>query len=99
MEIKVKRTYAPVSFNGKLYQRSGSNTIELNGGNLTNFLLKKYGKTWDDVVVENFTIEDIDLETIVKFKIWTSKRAEGGEFTILYFYHFSLPHTLPYLQN
>lgn len=38
------------------------------GGNLTNFLLKKYGKTWDDIVEENFTLKDIDLETIEKFK-------------------------------
>src|SRR5690554_229896 len=54
IEIKVPATYAPVSLSGKFYQRSGSNTVELNGGNLTNFLLKKYGKTWDDVAVENF---------------------------------------------
>ena len=47
--IKVNKTYAPISYNGKFYIRSGSNTIELNGGNLTNFFTKKYGKTWDDV--------------------------------------------------
>ena len=45
------------------------------GSNLTNFLLKKYGKTWDDVVVENFTLDDINLETIEKFKMWTRHRA------------------------
>ncbi|WP_421716634.1 Fic family protein [Arcobacter arenosus] len=75
IRIKVEKTYAPVSFNGKFYQRSGSNTIELNGGNLTNFLLKKYGKTWDDIVIENFSIDDINLDTVEKFKIWTRKRA------------------------
>jgi ATP-dependent DNA helicase RecG len=53
IKVKVNKTYAPVSYNGKFYQRSGSNTIELNGGNLTNFLLKKYGKTWDDCVIHN----------------------------------------------
>ncbi len=51
MEIKVHKTFAPVSFNGKFFKRSGSNTIELNSGNLTNFLLKKilstkYIKIW-----------------------------------------------------
>ena len=43
LEIKVNKTYAPVSYNGKFYKRSGSNTVELNGNNLSNFLLKKYG--------------------------------------------------------
>ncbi|MCI0500694.1 MAG: putative DNA binding domain-containing protein, partial [Epsilonproteobacteria bacterium] len=75
LEIKIDKTYVPISFNGKFYQRSGSNTIELNGGNLTNFILKKYGKTWDDVIVENFTLDDINLKTIEKFKFWTRKRA------------------------
>ncbi len=68
LKITVKKTYAPISYNGKFYQRSGSNTVELNGGNLTNFLLKKYGKTWDDIAEEKFTLEEIDLNTIEKFK-------------------------------
>ena len=42
IKINIEKTYAPVSLNGKFYKRSGSNTIELNGSNLTNFLLKKY---------------------------------------------------------
>jgi ATP-dependent DNA helicase RecG len=75
LQIVVQKTYAPVSINGKFYQRSGSNTMELNGGNLTNFLLKKYGKTWDDIAVDTFTLEDINLETVEKFKIWTRSRA------------------------
>jgi ATP-dependent DNA helicase RecG len=75
LKITVNKTYAPVSYNGKFYKRSGSNTIELNGSNLTNFLLKKYGKTWDDITVEQFTLDEIDLDTIEKFKIWCRKRA------------------------
>ena len=54
IKINVTKTYAPVSFNGKFYKRSGSDTIELNGSNLTNFLLKKYGKTWDKSIIMNF---------------------------------------------
>jgi ATP-dependent DNA helicase RecG len=68
IEINVKKSYAPVSYSGKFYQRSGSNTIELNGSNLTNFLLKKYGRTWDDVVEDRFVIEDISLDTVQRFK-------------------------------
>ena len=68
LQIKIEKTYTPISYNGKFYIRSGSNTIELNGGNLTNFLLNKSGKTWDDIVEEKFTLEEIDLNTIEKFK-------------------------------
>ena len=68
IEVAVQKTFAPISYGGKFYQRSGSNTIELNGSNLTNFLLKRFGKTWDDVIEERFSIEEINLETIKKFK-------------------------------
>ena len=74
IEIKVAKTFAPVSYHGKFYKRSGSNTLELNGSNLTNFLLHKYGKTWDDVAVEEFTLDEIDLLTIKKFKLLAKDR-------------------------
>jgi len=68
LKIKVNKTYAPISYNGKFYKRSGSNTVELSGNNLTNFLLKKYGKTWDDIAEESISLDEIDLDTIEKFK-------------------------------
>ena len=74
INIKIDKTYAPISFNGKFFKRSGSNTIELNGSNLTNFLLKKYGKTWDDVLVEEFSVSDINTNTIEDFKKWATDR-------------------------
>ncbi|MDQ7060730.1 MAG: ATP-binding protein [Sulfurimonas sp.] len=57
-----------------LKQADEKEYIELNGGNLTNFLLKKYGKTWDDIVEENFTLDEVDLNTIEKFKILAKDR-------------------------
>ncbi|MDN5122279.1 ATP-binding protein, partial [Aliarcobacter butzleri] len=57
IEVSVHKTFTPISYGGKFYQRSGSNTIELNGSNLNNFLLKRFGKTWDDVIEERFSIE------------------------------------------
>ncbi|MCK5835405.1 MAG: putative DNA binding domain-containing protein [Lentisphaeria bacterium] len=68
LEIKISAMYAPVSFNGKFFKRSGSVTMELNGGELSRFLLQKYGKTWDDVAVENFSLDDVNLESVEKFK-------------------------------
>ena len=68
LRIEVNKTYTPVSLKGRFYKRSGSNTIELNGSNLTNFLLEKYGETWDNIVVKDFSLDEIDLESISKFK-------------------------------
>jgi len=72
--INVEPMFAPISFNGKFYKRSGSITVELNGSELSRFLLNKYGKTWDDVVVENFSLKDINLETIERFKNLAEER-------------------------
>jgi ATP-dependent DNA helicase RecG len=41
--------------------------MEFTGVELNEFLLKKSGKTWDDVVEEGATLEDIDEKTIAKF--------------------------------
>ncbi|MBE7411822.1 MAG: putative DNA binding domain-containing protein [Leptospiraceae bacterium] len=68
IKVEVAKNFAPISFNGKFYKRSGSSTIELNGSNLTNFLLKKYGKTWDDVIEDRFNLNEVNLDTVKKFK-------------------------------
>ena len=72
--IDVKKSYVPVSYHGSFYTRSGSVTLQLKGSELTHFLLKKYGTTWDAVEVDNFTINDIDIETINKFKVLAKDR-------------------------
>lgn len=41
--------------------------MELTGIELNEFLLKKAGKTWDDVVEEGAAIKDIDEKSIAKF--------------------------------
>ncbi len=68
LKMKINKTYASISYNSNFYIKKSSNPIELNGENLTNFLLKKYAKTWDEVVEERFTLDEIDLKTIEKFK-------------------------------
>ena len=57
----------PVSLRGRYYYRSGSTKMELTGVELNEFLLKKAGKTWDDVVEEGATIADIDENSLTKF--------------------------------
>ena len=41
--------------------------MELTGVELNEFLLKKAGKTWDDVIEERATIDDIDSESLAQF--------------------------------
>ncbi len=74
IKVEIKKSYAPVSYNGKFYIRSGSVSYELKGNELTQFLLKKYGKTWDDITEENFNLHEVDNETIEKFKILAADR-------------------------
>lgn len=67
IEIKVNPYSVPVSLRGRYYYRSGSTKMELTGVELNEFLLKKTGKTWDDVVEEGATMQDIDEASIAKF--------------------------------
>ena len=65
--IRVNPYSVPVSLRGRYYYRTGSTKTELTGVELNEFLLKKAGKTWDDVVEENATIDDIDVNSLSKF--------------------------------
>lgn len=67
ISIKVNPYSVAVSLRGRYYYRSGSSKMELTGVELNEFLLKKAGKTWDDVVEEGATILDIDNASILKF--------------------------------
>lgn len=57
----------PISLRGKYYYRSGSTKQELTGTALNEFLLKKSGKTWDDVIEPRATFDDIDENTFSAF--------------------------------
>lgn len=57
----------PISLRGRYYYRSGSTKQELTGASLNEFLLKKLGKTWDDVIEPRASFDDIDLNTVNTF--------------------------------
>ena len=67
IEIIIPPYSVPISFRGRYYYRSGATKQELIGNALNEFLLKKSGKTWDDVVESRAAITDIDEESIVRF--------------------------------
>jgi len=68
IEIEVKPYSIAISYQGKYYYRSGSTKQELKGNSLNEFLLKKCGKTWDDVVESRASLSDIDFKAIESFK-------------------------------
>jgi ATP-dependent DNA helicase RecG len=67
ISIKVNPYSVAVSLRGRYYYRTGSTKMELTGVELNEFLLKKAGKTWDDVVEEGASIKDIDESSVAKF--------------------------------
>lgn len=67
IEIKVNPYSVAVSLRGRYYYRSGSVKIELTGIQLNEFLLSKAGKTWDDVIEEGASIDDINEESVKQF--------------------------------
>lgn len=67
IEIITKSYSVPVSLRGRYYYRSGSVKMELTGNELNEFLLKKAGKTWDDVIEEDASLADIDEQSVRQF--------------------------------
>jgi len=67
LEITVPRYDVPISVRSKYYIRSGSTLQELKGLALNEFILKRTGKSWDDLPLETATLEDIDEETVTFF--------------------------------
>ncbi|MGL6121288.1 MAG: ATP-binding protein [Fusobacteriaceae bacterium] len=64
IEIVTHPYSVAISLRGRYYYRSGSTKQELTGASLNEFLLKKSGKTWDDVIEPDATLNDIDEESI-----------------------------------
>jgi len=57
----------PISLRGRYYYRSGSTKQELTRASLNEFLLKRSGKTWDDVIEPRAAFDDIDENTFSAF--------------------------------
>jgi ATP-dependent DNA helicase RecG len=75
IEIIVQPYSVPISLRGRYYFRSGSVKQELTGAALNEFLLKRAGHTWDDVIETRASFDDIDEKTI---KIFLRKAEEAG---------------------
>jgi len=67
LEVLVPRYDVPISLRGRYYIRTGSTLQELKGPALNEFILKRTGKTWDDIAEQKASIDDIDETTIRQF--------------------------------
>jgi len=67
IEIVVSPYSVPISLRGRYYYRSGSVKQELTGAALNEFLLKRAGHTWDDVIETRASFDDIDERTVKIF--------------------------------
>ncbi|MDR0395264.1 MAG: putative DNA binding domain-containing protein [Tannerella sp.] len=68
IEIIVEPHPNPVNYKGEYHYRSGSTKQELKGAALDKFLLRKYGRKWDSVVIPNVPISELKQETFIFFK-------------------------------
>lgn len=79
LEIEVQPSAMPISVHGRYYTRSGSVTSELQGNQLNMFLAAKMGLTWESVIEEDFSLEDIDTDTVERFKLLAKDRVPSIE--------------------
>lgn len=63
IKITVEENPYPVNYKGEYHYRTGSTKQLLQGSALTNFLLRKTGKNWDSVPLENVSVDDLDKES------------------------------------
>ena len=74
IKVTVAPCSVPISYNGKYYLRSGSTVQELQGKDLADFFMKKSGSTWGDIVEERAGLNEIDNDSIKKFKKYAVDR-------------------------
>ena len=63
IRISVSESLYPVNYRGECHYRTGATKQLLQGSVLTNYLLKKTGKNWDSVPVDNVSADDLDKES------------------------------------
>lgn len=67
LEIIVPQSSVPIAFKGIYYVKSGSTKQELKGAELQQFILKKMGRTFDELPAESARFSDINEKVVRKF--------------------------------
>lgn len=68
IEIIVEPNNMPISYHGKYHYRSGSTKQELNGVALQQFIMKKTNVTWESMVLDLATFDDINEDSVRYFQ-------------------------------
>jgi len=76
IEIIVSPYSVPISLRGRYYYRSGSVKQELTGNSLNEFLLKKSGQTWDNVIEPRATFADIDEKSVKAYLVMSKEKGK-----------------------
>ncbi|MCL2072392.1 MAG: putative DNA binding domain-containing protein [Marinilabiliaceae bacterium] len=80
IEIIVQAYSVPISLRGRYYYRSGSVKQELTGTALNEFLLKRAGQTWDNVVEPRATFVDIDEKSVKEYLVISKEKGRLPNF-------------------
>ncbi|MDR0602955.1 MAG: putative DNA binding domain-containing protein [Bacteroidales bacterium] len=83
IEIVVQPYSVPISLRGRYYYRSGSVKQELTGTALNEFLLKRAGLTWDEVVEPRATFADIDEKSVKEYLVISKEKGRLPNFDSL----------------
>ena len=67
IEVVIEPSNIPINYRGKYYYRSGSTMQEFRGPALQQFILNTIGRSWDDVINDHATLDDIDRGAIDYF--------------------------------
>ena len=68
IEIKVEPSSFPISYHGEYHYRSGATKQQLTGNALSQFIMRRTGFHWEDVTVDNITVNDLDDESFKIFR-------------------------------
>ncbi len=68
VEIVVGPYPNPISYKGEFHYRSGSTKHILRGAELNRFLMRKHGRTWDDVPMPGVRVGDLDGAAFDEFR-------------------------------
>jgi len=74
VEIIVQPYSVLISLRGRYYYRSGSVKQELAGAALNEFLLKRAGQTWDNVIEPRATFADIDEKSVKAYLVLSKEK-------------------------
>ncbi len=66
--IKIDKYPVPISYHGKFYLRMGRSNHEATPSEYDRLVMERFGKTWDTMPVPNVSINDLDKESIKRFK-------------------------------